>query len=232
MQTPERAELPNLGATPSYSFSLAPELAEHKSGLRLKLEPVAARYRLRWAYQELEVPAGTEFSVGRAPECLLRLGSTLVSRHHARFSYGDEGPMIEDLGSLNGVTVNQTRITAPTRLRHGDVIGIGDEQLKLVDVDVVETSARQSTLRVGPRSSGADGSRANHPPSLSALTERERNVFALLVQGHSSHEIAERLRLSPRTVERHHKRIAKRLNCATRGELVTYAICAGLLRQL
>jgi DNA-binding CsgD family transcriptional regulator len=225
---PPKVELSNLGRAPSYSLSLAPEPIEPQSGHRIKAEPpAAARYCLRWADQELEVPAGTEFSVGRAPECLLRLGSNLVSRHHARFRYGSEGPVIEDLGSLNGVQVNQCKISAPTRLWHGDTIEIGDDQIKLVDVDVLEASARQSTLRVA-----SDASASSLPPSLAELTRRERDVFSLMVQGHSSRQMAERLRLSPATIERHQSRIAKRLDCGTRAELVNYAICAGLLRQL
>lgn len=234
---PEKAQLSTLSGLPSLrTLSLAPESSRDvQSGHRMKAAaPVAARYRLRWAYQELEVPAGTEFSVGRASECLLRLTSSLVSRHHARFRYGSDGPVIEDLGSLNGVLVNQRKITMPTLLRHGDTIGIGDEQIQLVDVDVVEASARQSTLRVGPRRKKAnDASGAsNLSPSLSVLSQRERDVFALMVQGHSSQEMSERLRLSPSTIERHRSRISKRLACGTRAELVTYAISAGLLRKI
>lgn len=234
---PPKASLSNLARARSpRSLALAPESSpDLESGHRIKARPpVAVRYRLRWAYQELEVPAGTEFSVGRAPECLLRLTSTLVSRHHARFRYGSEGPVIEDLGSLNGVLVNQRKVSRPTLLRHGDTIDIGDEQIKLVDVDVVEASARQSTLRVGPRRRSADGASAppNAPPSLAALSQRERDVLALMVQGHSASEMSARLGLTATTIERHRARIAKRLDCGTRAELVTYAICAGLLRKL
>lgn len=237
---PEKVRLSKLsGAPPLRPLCLAPPPKHDRHGGHASkaaspaATPVAARYRLRWAYQELELPAGTEFSVGRAPECLLRLTSSLVSRHHARFRYGSEGPVIEDLGSLNGVLVNQRKIDGPTLLRHGDTIDIGEEQLKLVDVDVVEASARQSTLRVGPRRpDGGARAASNLPPSLAELSQRERDVFALMVQGHSAQEMSARLRLGVSTVERHQNRIAKRLECDTRAELVTYAICAGLLRDI
>jgi DNA-binding NarL/FixJ family response regulator len=43
-----------------------------------------------------------------------------------------------------------------------------------------------------------------HPDSpLGHLTERERDVLALMAEGHSNHGIATRLVLSPKTVERH-----------------------------
>jgi DNA-binding CsgD family transcriptional regulator len=53
-----------------------------------------------------------------------------------------------------------------------------------------------------------------------------------MVQGYGAAEMAERLQLSLATIERHRSRVAKRLACGTRAELVTYAICAGLLRKL
>jgi DNA-binding CsgD family transcriptional regulator len=53
-----------------------------------------------------------------------------------------------------------------------------------------------------------------------------------MVQGHTPSEIALRLRLGVKTVERKRRHIADKLECGSRAELVTYAICAGLLRQL
>lgn len=233
---PSRAQFSNLRmALSQRPAANAPESSrELKSSRRLEAAPpVTARYCLRWAYQELEIPAGTEFSIGRAPACLLRLTSSQVSRHHARFCHGSDGPSIEDLGSLNGVLVNQRKITGPTLLRHGDTIGIGDEQIRLVDVDVVEATARQSTLRAGPRRSDDQASgEANIPPSLAVLSPRERDVFALMVQGHTHAEMAARLRLGVKTIERYRSQIAAKVECGSRAELVTYAICAGLLRQL
>src|SRR4051812_36600675 len=97
----------------------------HESGSRLKAyAPVVALFRLRSEAQELDVPA-PELLVGRAADCGLRLASGLVSRHHARFRYCSEGLVVEDLGSRNGVLVNQARITAATLLQHGDTIRIG-----------------------------------------------------------------------------------------------------------
>ncbi len=57
---------------------------------------------------------------------------------------------------------------------------------------------------------------------LSILTEREIEVISLLKEGLSTNEIAERLFLSPRTVETHRSRILKKLNLKNTVSLITY----------
>jgi two-component system response regulator NreC len=62
------------------------------------------------------------------------------------------------------------------------------------------------------------------------LTSREVKVLRLIAHGHTSVEIARKLRISPRTVETHRSRILSKLSLATRAELVHYALGRGLLR--
>lgn len=62
------------------------------------------------------------------------------------------------------------------------------------------------------------------------LTPREREVLRLITLGHTSVEIAEKLGLSPRTIETHRARIHRKLGLATRAELVQYALRHELLR--
>jgi DNA-binding CsgD family transcriptional regulator len=52
----------------------------------------------------------------------------------------------------------------------------------------------------------------------------------LIAHGHTSVEVARKLRISPRTVETHRSRILSKLSLATRAELVHYALGRGLLR--
>jgi two-component system response regulator NreC len=61
------------------------------------------------------------------------------------------------------------------------------------------------------------------------LTPREVEVLRLIALGHTSVEIAGKLRLSPRTVESHRARIHRKLELVTRAELVRYALGRGLL---
>ncbi len=62
------------------------------------------------------------------------------------------------------------------------------------------------------------------------LTPREREVLRLIALGHTSVEIADKLGLSPRTIETHRARIHRKLGLATRAELVRYALQHELLR--
>ncbi len=62
------------------------------------------------------------------------------------------------------------------------------------------------------------------------LTVRENEVLRLTALGYTSVEMARKLHLSPRTVEKHRARIHRKLGRATRAELVSYALRRGLLR--
>lgn len=62
------------------------------------------------------------------------------------------------------------------------------------------------------------------------LTPREREVLRLIALGHTSVEIAEKLGLSPRTIETHRARIHRKLGLGTRAELVHYALQHELLK--
>ena len=55
-------------------------------------------------------------------------------------------------------------------------------------------------------------------------------VLRLIALGHTSVEIAQKLGLSPRTIETHRARIHRKLGLATRAELVRYALQHQLLQ--
>ncbi|AGZ38976.1 response regulator [Actinoplanes friuliensis] len=65
---------------------------------------------------------------------------------------------------------------------------------------------------------------------LGALTEREREVLALVAYGLSNDEIAERLHLSPLTVKTHINRAMSKLGVRDRAQLVVIAYQSGLVR--
>ncbi len=64
---------------------------------------------------------------------------------------------------------------------------------------------------------------------LSALTDRERQVLALVAEGLSNDEIAARLFLSPLTSKTHVSRIMTKLNARDRAQLVVIAYETGLV---
>ena len=64
--------------------------------------------------------------VGRSPNSDIVVGAGYVSARHARFSLMGQNLFVEDLGSTNGTGVNGQTIDAPTALRSGDVVNVGD----------------------------------------------------------------------------------------------------------
>lgn len=63
------------------------------------------------------------------------------------------------------------------------------------------------------------------------LTDREAEVLRLAAWGYTSVEIAQRLSISPRTVEAHRSSIAEKLGITTRAELMRYARECGYLDE-
>jgi pSer/pThr/pTyr-binding forkhead associated (FHA) protein/tetratricopeptide (TPR) repeat protein len=70
-----------------------------------------------------------EITIGRQEGNTIRLTERNVSRRHARLVKQNGHVLIEDLGSYNGVRVNGEKITAPTRIKEGDLVEIGDYDL-------------------------------------------------------------------------------------------------------
>ncbi|MBI2862251.1 MAG: response regulator transcription factor [Chloroflexi bacterium] len=71
--------------------------------------------------------------------------------------------------------------------------------------------------------------RGEERESYDALTDRERQVLGLIAEGLTSREIAQRLVLSPNTVERHRANIMGKLGLHSRTELIKYALRQGLV---
>lgn len=61
------------------------------------------------------------------------------------------------------------------------------------------------------------------------LTAREHEVLKLIAEGHTNQAIADKLIISPSTVQTHRTRIMQRLNLHSRAELIQYARRKGLL---
>ena len=89
----------------------SPGASSLRPGMRFRLEPVSV--------------------IGRHPDCTVRLDDSFVSAEHAQLTWGEGRWWISDLGSTNGTRVYGQRVTAPTGLRYGDVIELGDVRLVL-----------------------------------------------------------------------------------------------------
>jgi DNA-binding NarL/FixJ family response regulator len=70
------------------------------------------------------------------------------------------------------------------------------------------------------------------PPEIAALTDREREVVALIGEGMSNTEIADQLSLSPLTVKTHANHAMAKVGARDRAQLVVLAYQAGLARTV
>ncbi|MFD9964845.1 response regulator [Amycolatopsis sp. NPDC058986] len=68
-------------------------------------------------------------------------------------------------------------------------------------------------------------------PRITTLTERENEVLRMVVEGDTTRQIAEKLVLSPRTVDNHVQSILHKVGVRNRTELATYAAKNGLLAE-
>ncbi|MBA3549321.1 MAG: FHA domain-containing protein [Nannocystis sp.] len=89
------------------------------------------------------VPLGEEeVTIGREPGNTIQLTEQNVSRQHARLTQSQDGWVIEDLDSYNGVKVNGVLVEGSVTLNEGDVVQIGDYHLAL------SNNVEQTTLNI------------------------------------------------------------------------------------
>jgi ABC-type multidrug transport system ATPase subunit len=85
--------------------------------------------------------------IGRAPDCDVCLPHPTVSRYHALVERCPDGLRVQDLGSVNGVTVAGRRVTEPALVREGELVGIGPFMFSLRD-GVVHSLDSSRSLRL------------------------------------------------------------------------------------
>ena len=67
--------------------------------------------------------------------------------------------------------------------------------------------------------------------NLDVLTSREREIFMLLAKGKLVKEVAQALRIMPKTAHSHRRNIFEKLNCTSSFELTQLALRAGLINS-
>ncbi len=98
------------------------------------VRPALPRFALRGVSGEAfgrHYPVASTTTVGRSPECTLRLDEPGISRMHARLVPTAEGLLVEDLGSTNGSFINGKRVLRG-EARPGDEIGFDTLRFRLV----------------------------------------------------------------------------------------------------
>jgi hypothetical protein len=71
-------------------------------------------------------------TIGRSEQADIQVDSDFISRVHARIVSTEQGAVLEDVDSRNGIKVN-SKPTNRHALRHGDVIGLGKLRFTFID---------------------------------------------------------------------------------------------------
>jgi pSer/pThr/pTyr-binding forkhead associated (FHA) protein len=91
-----------------------------------------------------------DITIGRAPSNDIALsGDQLASRRHALIRFDGVNFTIRDVGSANGTYINGVELRAPTPLRNGDHIGVGEHEIVFFTVNADE-EAEPVTMTIAP----------------------------------------------------------------------------------
>lgn len=136
-------------------------------------------------------------------------------------------PGISGLEALELIVEKQINEPVIVVTGHGDVPA-AVRALKLGAIDFIEKPCNDHLLiqkinhaiDLDQRNRSERRHRESITRAYGSLTERERGVLELLVDGHSNKEVARDLQLSPKTVERHRANIMRKLGVGSFAELV------------
>lgn len=132
----------------------------------------------RWVF----AAAPSKLVIGRGDNCDIIIDDPDASRHHAEFSRDDQGVILRDLNSKNGVFIAGRRVNE-RRMRDGDELQIGrvvfafrdpaDELLRAFDGGSDEQkpveAVRASTIPPPSMNGGAPASSASQPPPTGVI---------------------------------------------------------------
>jgi len=133
-----------------------------------------------------------QVTLGKGPQNDIILSDASVSSAHAMISFEDGVFKISDLGSRNGTSLNDARITEPREVQHGDLIKMGHCTLTFRLKEAGDTLSMQRTQMLGAQSAPLPPP-APPAPKPAALTE-DALAAALVSSGLVARSEVERLR--------------------------------------
>jgi len=145
-------------------------------------------------------------------------------------------PHMDGLELLTELQARKCRMPAIIMTAHGE-IKIAVKAMKLGALDFIEKPFEDKVLIDSINSALDENARkltdeqfgSRFLANISALTEREKQVFDLVVQCDSNKVIATKLDISPRTVEIHRSRVMDKLKVNNLSQLLKMATLAGLI---
>lgn len=131
----------------AFGYAFSGEAVEQRS------VPAAGESASAWSLilqdREIALQAG-ENVLGRAGAGVVIVGSSSVSRHHARITVRSSRAIVEDLGSKNGTWLRQAPVHGPTEIRDGDELRLGSlvvavrSRPSLLSTDTVARSGKRT----------------------------------------------------------------------------------------
>ncbi|NUP62727.1 MAG: response regulator transcription factor [Nonomuraea sp.] len=147
-------------------------------------------------------------------------------------------PVLDGLGALERLTGSATRVVVLTSVSDRSDVGpamrAGASGFLYKDVDpsaLVQAvrSVHNGQVLLAPEAAEAMlAAAAPAAPSPSPLTEREREVLALIAAGRSNREIARSLAVAEKTVKTHVSNVLMKLGVQDRTQAALYAVRHGL----
>lgn len=141
-------------------------------------------YQPSFAPAQLSFPAGT-VTLGRASDCSIPIRDRFLSRHHAEVVYSAGQWVVRDCGSVNGTLLNGSRLSAPTPLKPGDRICLGDSEVVFESEDApsqliaIDSSSQAKNLAIPIREAIGDRERTNVLASLAVQFIEDRPMSEL-----------------------------------------------------
>jgi len=139
-------------------------------------------YQPNFAPQHLAVQSET-ITLGRSSDCTIPIRDRFLSRRHAEITFASGAWMVRDCGSVNGTLLNGVKLTAPTMLRPGDRIGLGDSEVVFHANDApsqliaTDSTSHAKNLAIPMRDAVSDQERTNVLASLAVqfIADRPEN---------------------------------------------------------
>ncbi len=141
-------------------------------------------------YQPNSAPMHVSFptetiTLGRASDCTIPIRDRFLSRHHAEVVRLEGQWIVRDCGSVNGTLLNGSRLSAPTPLKPGDRIGLGDSEVVFQSEDApsqliaIDSSSQAKNLAIPIREAIGDRERTNVLASLAVQFIEDRPMSEL-----------------------------------------------------
>lgn len=189
-------------------FVVVGEAGDVREGLRM-----ASELKPDMIVVDISLPDKSGIELTREIQTLLPETRIMIISMHSKIDYIAEAFQA-------GATGYVVKESASERLIKGlESVSNGDYFLdSSISHEVVEKLMKFPTRRMGITDAG-----------YGSLTSREQEVMRLLAEGLSTKGVAEKLFISPKTVENHRSNIMKKLDLHGTVELVRYAAKLGLI---